>query len=658
MVLPPEARPQLSRNEWNLVFDLVDTTYAGSSKVYSRINAMQALRDLRDGVILRPYQLKILENMAKDSAVPEAKALAEAAKQQLPPRDRFIGAIASFPKGLSEAMRTLWASGDISYAFRQLRPALNRDIANFLTLRPSATWAKSVGKGIEAFISENKFTEFQQTYQQGKSYEMLRDYGQIVEPGDVPGRVIEEGFVSKAVPKIPVIGSLVKASNRAAIVMGNATRVAVADELLLQYERAGITITPAIERRIATSVGNLTGRALLPRYQSLQRTYNFLNDVLFSPRFLLSRVENAATGYGTVNALIAADPVMIKEGIKRLAGAIVTTTTVAMIAKMYGADVETDMRSSDFLKAHYKNTHVDLTEGIGQIYRFFARMATGTTLNASGHSEKINRKEEILKFFQTKEAPLIGFITSLYFGTDFAGNKIRGTEAWAKQAGKNFIFGWVNDTIDAVADEMDKKGLQKAAVDALPVAAMGLTGIGVQTFPPSARTLDTQMKDKLAREAYGKDWQDLAMSQQETLSMRNEKAFAQSELAIQKEGASRDNTNAAERAERAAQEAGANVVAKLPPAAQEQIKALGIVIRLDQKIGSWKLNDQRFDTYQQMVADELARQMPPIIKSPRWARTPEIERREILSDLIADAKGEADFQIEDMAERARRRKGK
>jgi hypothetical protein len=656
--IPQAGRPALTDGEWEVLQKAARDRFPTSNVGYTQLNASEALTKIRGGEVLTPSEIRLVRSifslpdpktgLPDPGSVIAGRQLARVLRQQLPLRDRIIGTAISAPREIAMVMRAVWASGEISYSFRQLRPAFNRDIARWLTGRPSTAWFRAFGRQVSSFWSARKYEQYNDTIVKARSYKMLQGHGQIVEVGPLTDRMFrEEGFSSAFADRIP----LVRRSNRAAAIAGNSVRVMVADQMLRSYDARGIKVTPQIERKIASSVGNLTGRAVLPRYQSLQGFYNFANETLFSPRFLLARIENVTTLYGTLNR----DPVIRSEGITRMAGTVATTVAAAYVAKMFGASVEMDFRSADFLKARHGDTRYDLTEGTGQVMRFIVRMAMAQSKNTAGHIDPSSRKELIAQFLRSKQAPVWGLVASIYTGQDWTGKRIEGfgnpltSEGWSGEVANKFIYGWLQEVIDKVEQDMTTSGLGDALADAVPVAVAGQLGVGVQTYPNSARTRDTILKDTVAQERWGTNWENLSADQQENLAIDNEDVFAAANLAIAKEGASRDNAKAIALAEKRSKEAGRNVMARLPEDVRQAMTDAGLVITLDRKVGPWELNEERYAAYQRFVTEELKASMPKLLRGRAYRRASEPGRLEMLNDALLEAKEEADFRIDSLA---------
>ena len=148
----------------------------------------------------------------------------------------------------------------------------------------------------------------------------------------------EEAFISSYADRLPVIGKGVRASERAYTGFLNKLRADVFDDLVRQYDKAGIDLTgnPKALHDIADFVNTATGRGSLGRFTQASP---ILNGFFFSPRLIASRLRLLNPVY-----YAKLDPIVRKNALQSLASFGGIATTVLMLAKMAGADVEADPR--------------------------------------------------------------------------------------------------------------------------------------------------------------------------------------------------------------------------------------------------------------------------------------------------------------------------
>lgn len=224
----------------------------------------------------------------------------------------------------------------------------------------------------------------------------------------------EEAIRSRLSDNIPGI----KASNRAFITYLNLQRSAAFDALLPE--------SPTIEqgKAIANFINVATGRGNPGKFAS---AVNGLGYVLWSPRLLLSRIQLIAgqplyKGDATTRKIIA------KEYARFLAGMGV----VYSLARLFGADVEEDPRSSDFGKIRVGDARIDPMAGLLQVSVLASRVTSGETKTGSGAIVPIrgdvpygkdDTADVLARFARTKFNPALGTIVNVLSGQTVTGEK-------------------------------------------------------------------------------------------------------------------------------------------------------------------------------------------------------------------------------------------
>jgi len=107
--------------------------------------------------------------------------------------------------------------------------------------------------------------------------------------------------------------------------------------------------------------------------------------------------------------------------------------SILLAAKMMGANVEDDPRSSDFGKIHVGNTRWDIWGGFQPYARVLTQFITGERkATTTGDIQELNgkgfmgqtRATPLTSFFRTKLAPVPGTAWNLIEGSDVVGNKV------------------------------------------------------------------------------------------------------------------------------------------------------------------------------------------------------------------------------------------
>jgi hypothetical protein len=191
---------------------------------------------------------------------------------------------------------------------------------------------------------------------------------------------MEEAMMGNWAQRIPGV----RASNRAYITFLNRLRVDTFDAMQKTAEAVnGGPMTKGQEQALANYINVATGRGNLGK---LSVAATPMAQVFFSPRLLASRIQ-LLTGQPFYHGDGLTRKMVAREYAKTMLGAsLVLTLGTMAIAALTGDDeediVETDPRSSDFLKLRYKNTRVDVLGGLPQMFVFLARLASGEKLTA------------------------------------------------------------------------------------------------------------------------------------------------------------------------------------------------------------------------------------------------------------------------------------
>jgi hypothetical protein len=211
----------------------------------------------------------------------------------------------------------------------------------------------------------------------------------------------------------------------------------------------------------------------------------------FSPQMIKSRVEALAdiVTFGGRYQNKAARKVIMTEYARGVSGVTALTALVYAGLKTAGFDptVETDPRSSDFMKVRVGDTRIDTLGGFQQYVRFGTQFATGTRKETTtGQIKAAPRLDLIMRFTRTKMAPLPGAIYDTLKGSGVAGRKQKLHELFTPLG--------VSDVI-----EIGKKDKNLAAIMFLPI----MLGIGAQSWQQGGNWRDfSEDIDVKARKVY------------------------------------------------------------------------------------------------------------------------------------------------------------
>lgn len=158
----------------------------------------------------------------------------------------------------------------------------------------------------------------------------------------------------------------------------------------------------------------------------LDKAADFLNNALFSPRYVASRFEYAMgqpllrlEGSAKVRAIVA-------QEYARTIGAV---GMIIYLAQASGAEVNTDPDASDFLKIKLGDTRIDVLAGLQQAMVFLHRLGAQRYVSAKGNETdmreggygKMDTEKVAARFGRSKASPTIGTAISLQTGKDYLG---------------------------------------------------------------------------------------------------------------------------------------------------------------------------------------------------------------------------------------------
>jgi hypothetical protein len=414
---------------------------------------------------------------------------------------------------VANTSRTMLTVGDISHTLRQnliLMISNPRDFPTYFT------------KALGAMFSEGKFEEIDYAYRQTPEYLIATSEAMGNDKLDMPNingtfTEREEAYIAKWLEGVPGIGKIVRGSERYAYTLMNLSRLAMFKKITDSWNNdkaAPLSGEPGAKtmedfKMLARFINAASGRGNIP--QSLRGflpTFNFFS---FAPRYYYSLLE--LPGYLLPQARVVltgkTNPVtgrtdytpridMSKDSptVRRLAWAAIAATLsvqilITMLLSLMGADVELDMRSTDFGKSKFGNTRIDIWRGLQQPLVLAARLLTGQTKDRYGRVTPLRSRQEALeRFFESKETPIISQIRQIIDGKNFVGEETaRGAEGWTKFLLENYVpLAW-QDTRDAMEDS----GL----FGAILIGLLALSGVGINTYGNEApfRFFDTEQPE-------------------------------------------------------------------------------------------------------------------------------------------------------------------
>ena len=431
---------------------------------FERVRARKALLKVFDGVTPQHNEIKLLTKVFGPEATKLVKSVG------------FGKKLANTAGELVNVPRAVMSSFDLSAPFRQgLVAGTTHPVLFARNFKPMLKAFKSEGayQGImDDIVSRPNFDRYQ------KGGLGITD----LESGLTHRE--EQWFGENLAEKIPVAGHGIRASGRAYVGFLNKTRADVFDSLLSDAEKAGRDINDEkMLKDIAKAVNSATGRGSGPK--AIQSWLPALNTIFFSPRLLFSRLD-----YLNPVNYTRLDPIARQEYLKGSLSLLGTVGTVLTLAKLAGAEVNTNPLSADFAKIKYGNTRVDILGGFQQPVRLLAQLASGKitssttgktlTLGPEGPGH-LSRFDIGLRFAQSKLAPVPSFVTDVSKGTQFGGQKLDWGFNHNNPVFQRMIPLLAQDARDIYSNKGPGPHGLGAAVGAY---GLGALGIGLQTYGP------------------------------------------------------------------------------------------------------------------------------------------------------------------------------
>jgi len=385
------------------------------------------------------------------------KELTEALLEKRPMLEKIKAAglqLANMPK-------SIMSSFDLSFGLRQ---------GAFTAPRYRKQFFDSWTKQFSWFGSEKAFTESMKLVSENPDYNLAIESGVAFTEMDSLIGEREERFASQWADVIPGV----RASSRAYTGFANKYRMDLFDTLIKDAEELGLKpqTNADLTKKIADFVNNSTGRGSLGDFES---SATALNAFFFSPRLMASRVK-ILTKMFDPRFYTKEDPFIRKEFIKTMLTYLGTGLTILGVAKLMGAEVGNDVRSSDLGKIKIGNTRIDIWSGFQPYIRMVGQLISGEYVSSTtkkvltlGEGYKpLTRLDILMRQVESKEAPTFSLITELLKGQDFEGKPIN----ISKELALRFVPMVIQDLYDVIKDNPE----------ATPAVMLAPFGVGVQTY--------------------------------------------------------------------------------------------------------------------------------------------------------------------------------
>jgi hypothetical protein len=373
--------------------------------------------------------------------------------------------------------RAVLTSFDVSAVFRQ---------GGFIVLGNPMRGLRNLGPMFKAFGDaefargekfrlQNRENYKNGLYQQSKLF--LADTGKVNQMN-----AQEEAFMTRWLEKVPraLGGGILRGSQRAYTVFLNRLRADSFDAMVANLKKGSVP-TPQEVAAVAGFINIATGRGDLGKFN---QAGTMLNTVFFAPRLVASRFQILA-GYPYFTASGRTKALVLREYAKFFAGAALVYALGILAQDDDDEPVETDPRSSDFLKIRFGDTRVDPLSGLIQATVFVSRLASGEKKTAKGaivpiRGEKVpyggDTTTDVTKnFLRSKLSPIVGSVFNVLEGRNVVGESTDALEE-LKRMVIPMSFGEAKETLEA-------QGIPEATA----LIILQLFGMGVQTYTPGKK---------------------------------------------------------------------------------------------------------------------------------------------------------------------------
>jgi hypothetical protein len=634
----------------------------GIKRYYERKLTGKALNHLIDGHYLRRH-----EAIALQKHFPE---LSDIVAERVPLSDKFWDLVQQI---LSVPRTALVGIGDIGGILRQ---------GFYMAPVDPAEYAKYVKNAYKAFYSEENAQFLQNQYKNAPLYELLVDYGlELPESGEsiIDTAERDEEYAGVALlEKVPYLGTLVRASERAHVIGLNSLRYAVAEKMVIENEsqaqeardkakEAGasaeeaeqvynkVVYSPEQIRNVVYQINNLSGRYHVQqqygqRNQVIKTCLNLCNALFFSPRFVMART---AALFDVRNYLRSETRVMTIKGLAGGMGAsLLMGTLIKAIADHMWPDDEDkvqfdwDPLSTDGFKLQIGNTRFDLFAGYQQYARFIAQTAYGKRRTATGKVQDVARWDLAVRFLRSKGAPIPGLLADWFIYHENLIGKPVGPSAW--NTTQEWVDGLKSEAYDRlapmlVADTYDSLSDSNAGMAAASFA-FAFNGGGVQTYKPSQYQQSQSLKDEIANSTFGKEWDNLKASEQKQLR-KTRPEIEEAEITAKATSYRRDEIDLTEQ-----NKASSEVASNLSEDVRKAMKDVAVSAGVSKRLGQFRLNDSRFAAYKAEATKRIEFYVSREIGTARYQNASLTTKKDMIEKAASKAKEQAKNQIDKLIE--------
>ncbi len=439
----------IKQTDINDLFNMIN--HKQSLQYFQKLNTAESLQKILNGQIPTEGELTLLEDMFGSDLIKAVLDKRTAWQKTVP----IIEEVMNIP-------RTLETMADLSATLRQgvvLAAGQPVQFGQALVKEAKAVFSAKNARLVDEAIRQLPHADLA-----AKSKLYLAPLGQVAPR--VSAR--EEAFMGRILEKVPGLGSIVRASERAYVTFLNVLRANTFEYYAKAWEGTGKSV--ADYEKLASFINHATGRGDLPSWA--RSSGAVLNATFFSPRYITSRLQLPLDLFTTT-------PAVRKVVARNLAAFVGAGMGIVALAKLGGAGTEESPISSDFGKIKIGNTRYDFWGGFLPYVRLVGQLITGKReVTKTGEVVEINRKDIIDTFTRSKLGPIPGLVWDLAEARTFIGEELTAENA-PKILLEKLLPMFITDIVDAIRDT----GLLGGAI-ALP----SILGVGVQTYSDNWNT--------------------------------------------------------------------------------------------------------------------------------------------------------------------------
>lgn len=469
--------------------DLKTGNWAKEPEKQKKLPLSRKALDLRDEVIKLEKIIKLKRHNDRQARMVGSKAL-EVGKKAL---------------ATTRVMQTIF---DWSVTFRQLAK---------ITMNPMQykTTGKIIGAQAGSTFSEKNFDVLMDAIHKDDLYhDMVSDGVVFNDLNTGTTKTTNEEYKRSYAHDIPVIGAIIRASNRAADAALNTARVELYKQKYDSLVKQGYTreSDPELFKKMGGWVMNMTGRGTVMKALEQPQFQEIMGNTLYGQRLMASHIntlnpmsyvdlkfvgENIKATFNN-DDFKKYDPVK-KEAIKDLVGYAIGVTVLGAVLKGLGAAISGDDDDSDFMQVRFGEKVYDITGGdaayIRTALRLIKSVVMGVNSFAGGKVTKDEAtrqanfaKDSFQRFLRNKLAPNTANFYNVTFG---GGENTLGEEAkWT-----DFVEAYPM-YFDDVYKELQDEGISALATVALP----NVIGVGYGSYANRANKDFSKDIEKVTQE--------------------------------------------------------------------------------------------------------------------------------------------------------------